>query len=202
MRKHGLVHAWLRVGRALACSLALHGALVAAILHGPSAAPSVMSPPVRIEWTEAPALRLDARVAEPVASWTAPMADWRPPDVLIGETPLPSPEQVAPPTPPPEEPLEVESSPDAPEAEAYWMQIRRDIARGLRWPAGWREPTNIDVRVHALEETVLPLEPAEETDAMRRVVRRALERAARRAEAPPAQLVGREMRFTVRFEPK
>lgn len=192
----------MRAGSSLLCSLVFHAALVASILQGPSASPPVASLPVRIEWTEAPALHLEARVAEPVTSWSVPWVDWGPPDEPMGEVPLPSLDQIVPSAPAPEEPSDAESAPDEPVDVAYWMQIRRDIARGLRWPVGMRHPTNIEVRVHALEASVLPLEPAGETDAMRGVVRRALEGAVRRAGPPPPQLVGREMRFTVRFQPK
>lgn len=88
-------------------------------------------------------------------------------------------------------------------ASPYWEEIRRELARALRWPAGWNARTNVAVRLLALEEGLLPLAPSPDAnDAIQVAVRKAVERAARRASRPPDYVVGREMRLTVRFEPE
>jgi hypothetical protein len=188
----------LRIVRAVSFSLALHGLGWAALREGPASRSHATSEPValNVAWTEAEPPR---RVPEPAIldepGWIPPLLDAlpeaEPPPVMP-----PVVEQVfaGPPMQPDEEPL-----PPSP----YWDGVRRDLARALQWPAGWRTRTNVEVRVLAVRDGLLPLAPVPGADdPFGNAVRRAVEHVARGAARPPEDLVGRDMRLTVRFEPQ
>lgn len=188
----------MRVARALSCSLALHAMAWAALREGPPTKPYVISPPVTltISFAEVERLHEIERVDVVDVEWT--------PDVMRLLPLEPAPE-IEPPVVAQElfeEPLApVEESVEEP-ASPYWENVRHEIARALKWPAGRNIRTNVGVRVLALADGLLPLEPKPDAgDAIQSAVRKAVERAASRVESPPDDLVGRDMRLTVRFEP-
>ncbi len=189
---------FIRVTRAVSCSLALHAMAWAALREGPPTKPYAISPTVSlmVSFPEAEWLHEIERVALVDAEWT--------PDAMMLIPPEPTPEIEPPiaaqelfeePLAPAEEPVEEPASP-------YWQNVRREMARALKWPTGWQTPTNVGVRVLALADRVLPLEPKPDAgDAIQSAVRKAVERAASRVEPPPDDVVGRDMRLMVRFEP-
>ena len=187
----------LRIVRAVSCSLALHGLAWAALRDGPPRESQTAPAPVTLGavWTEPE----PARVVDPVRL------------VEPGWIPVPLemlPEAEPPPVAPPQVALYADVPPEADiEAEEvvspYWEGVRRELSRSLRWPSGWQTRTNIHVRIHAVPEGLLPLEPPPGMgDAVHSAVRRAVERAIQRTAAPPDDEVGRGMRLTVRFEPE
>ncbi|HMP76246.1 MAG TPA: hypothetical protein PKE12_08125 [Kiritimatiellia bacterium] len=188
----------LRIARAVSCSLALHGLGWAALREGPLVQVHTVSAPevLLVAWTEPePPLR----VTEPVV---LDEPGWIP--LQLDALPEAEPPPVVPPvvehifTEPPGEPDE-----EPPPASPYWDGVRHELARALRWPAGWRTRTNIEVRILAVQDRLLPLAPVPVSDdAIQAAVRRAVERVVRSAERPPEDVVGREMRLTVRFEPE
>lgn len=195
---------FLRIGRALLVSLAAHGLALAALRSGPSI--DKQSDVLRVD------LQVDLQVAwaqEEEAIHvsellTPPEPEWMP--LPLVAMPHDDPPDIAPPVVQAimlEAAEVVEEQPEAVVPSPYWDGVRRELIRALRWPTGWRTETNVSVRLYALGSGLLPLEPTPDSeDPSLAAVRAAVERAVRRAPKPPDEVVGREMRLTVRFEPQ
>jgi hypothetical protein len=185
----------LRVTRALACSLAMHGLAWALLREWPTESVHATAMPVELHahWAEPEPTQY---IAEPLNTH-AP--EWIP---LLLDAPCEAdPPHVEPPVieiPTLDPPVDSEEKPlPAP----YWEDVRADLARALKWPAGVRAPTNIEVRILATRDGLIPMAPPTgESDPVRVAVRRAVEHVARTAVQPPEDLIGQGMRLTIRFE--
>lgn len=190
---------FLRVTRALSCSLALHAVAWTALREGPAIAPQTVTPSVAL-------LVMFSDSDRPIEVEKASRAEveWTP-DLL----PLLPPERVLKMDAPVivqaffEDPLAADEGPLDDSESPYWQNVRRELAKALRWPSGWQTRTNVEVRVLALADGILPLAPTPgSVDPIQSAVRKALERAMTRVEPPPDSVVGRDMRLRVRFEPE
>lgn len=189
---------FFRIARALACSLLVHGIAFAALWEGPRVEPRLVSVPVELSvaWNEPVPEPIERSFpAADVPEWIPPLLEAEPvqtPFVAPPDVALAAPEWVA----------AAEPSEMSDQAAPYWVEVRRELARALRWPPGCRAGTNVEVRFHAVASGLLPLSPMAGGDVIQTAVRTAVENVAHHAPRPPDELLGSAIRLTVRFEPK